>query len=455
MRAVVHEAPDEVREQQFIADRDAGAEATGVRLGWSGAKGNGQRPRPCAGRDVAARDAARDRGKETAQQTPEGHVLAERHQVRLVVALEDPPIAVHQERTVEELGHATGAVVAQPHAADHEGRGGLPREGHHQLTGFPVGLDAAGHGGLRPDHDLRPLARRAAREVRVRRERTPPPLGAPLHVLLDVALNDRHANMGQSRLVDAGQRGEAESVSEQDDHRRAPHGGARADAAPEVESGARQRRSAECAHERQTVDPGVRHHTHQREVLVLRIAEGGPGKPREQETAHVIQRGPQHRDGERVGRAAHLEPREPRAESRGEDRDAHRETHGREEPDDDGRVAVRDRDDVDPVEDRRVRDETRQATDSERPTRRESAQTEDETGRCQPREDDTEIHDLAHHQLRKRKERGADVRSEPAEPPSRCGHGVRGREVGHVSRMRHSRRSSARITRASSSSTWS
>ena len=327
----------------------------------------------------------------------------------------------------------------EPHGAHHQRRAGLPREPFEAQVIIPSGIDGAGHRRLRPDDHARPLRSGAPREIFVDPERALGPVGAPLDPLVDVALEHRHAEPRQALLARLGGGDPEADRVRQGDGREA--GGGRG-VEPAHAQHARERRAAQDAHERERVDAAERGERQQRRVVVLRVAERRPGEAREREGAQVVEGGPEHRHGERRDDARPREESRSRAENRSERRHVAREGYGSDHPDDGRRVAVLHGDDVDPVQDRRMRREPGQEGEPGRTADAEAVEAEQQRGGRDPRQAEAEVEHAPADGMGKGQEAGQCVAGEPGDPV-------------HAPSARQTRRSCARMIRASALRRWS
>ncbi len=221
--------------------------------------------------------------------------------------------------------------------ADHERRAGLARERRDPCAQRGDHLERARHRGLRPHDQLGAGASGRARERFVGLERLLDRRRAPLHALVDVALDHRGAD--RLRLAGRSRRGEPEPV--QRDHgrerREHPHAGPRARA--RRTNGFEQRCAPEHAHEREPVHARERSEPEQRGIVVLRITQLGPREARQRERAQMVERGPRERGAPGRCDPARGEPRvaEPE-ESRRTPRCRTRARSGRSRRRPDGRV---------------------------------------------------------------------------------------------------------------------
>ena len=130
----------------------------------------------------------------------------------------------------------------------------------------------------------RPARRRGALRVLVDRERALGPLGAPFDVLVDVALEHRHAQPGQRPTRPARSRRAPKPMHVRQHHRREAGCRRRVERAQPHdarERGARRARSRTRARRHPPSDASGK----QQQVVVLRIAERRPGEARERERA--------------------------------------------------------------------------------------------------------------------------------------------------------------------------
>ena len=141
---------------------------------------------------------------EKGQVGPQGHVLAERHQVLLGVARCDAAVRAEQDGAVvvaDQLAAVGLRGEGEQRRAGEQPGVGCPGEGG-QPPGELVPLRVEGQGGFRPDHqfDVR-LADRLAGEAQVGVDRGCFEGGRPLDHLVDIALDHRHLGLQGPRAV--------------------------------------------------------------------------------------------------------------------------------------------------------------------------------------------------------------------------------------------------------------
>ena len=410
LRPVAHEATYEVREEQFIADRDAHGQAAvpGSR------KRKLDRARCGAGGDPRGRDPTGDGHEEVAQQVLEGQILAEGNQLGLVVAIGDDARGRDQEGAVGDARRIAGRAGRDPDRTDHERNSSFAREIRQPIDLPLARLDRRGNRGLGPHHDLGTVASRLVRELGVAVEGRLEPLAAPLDPLVDVALQHRHPDAPGRALAGAELRREAQEVQRGDcaqrQQGRAPRTAARAPVAPRgVERGAAQRRD-----EGEPVHAGVGRESQQRGAFVLGVADRRPRKAGEDEGAQVLEAGPQRGDREGRREAAGREPGGGAGEARREGGHVGGEAHRCDRPDHGRGVAVGHGHHVDPVQDRRVREESGQESAAQCAGRGEPFEAEQQEEGGEPGEEQPEVDDAPAQRVGKGEEGRCGVRNDQA-----------------------------------------
>ena len=213
------------------------------------------------------------------------HVLAERHQHRLVVAVDDA-LRRASPRT-RCCGTARGArpgTRVTPIAADHEGHARSRARARAAARGTPACCfepGRAGHRGLRPQDQVEsgPRATRRARELEVDLEVPHRARGIPLLVLRDVALHERRAERRIRRRRELASPGSASQPSRVRQH---DHSASALDQRPTPSSV-----PASASRNESPYTPTHDASAEQRQVEVRGVAEVRPGKPAEEDRSRA------------------------------------------------------------------------------------------------------------------------------------------------------------------------
>ncbi len=249
--------------------------------------------------------------------------------MRLVVAVESCAGAV------EDVGAVEIVVLALPHLdahrTHHERDAQLARQGLGSRAEPRIGVEGARHRGLGPHDEARASSHRLPRQILVGAHGLVGEFRAPLHALVDVALEQPDANRAAVGRISAGVRKGSE-----------PNGGGghgeRRERPPRANSRRRREagphesesRASEGRHEREPHHPGVGREAEQPGVLVLGIADDAPRKPAAERMPPVVECGPEHSEGERPRAPPLGEPPPRRSLYGGERRHVEREPSRRE-----------------------------------------------------------------------------------------------------------------------------
>ena len=381
----------------------------------------------------------------------------------LVVALDRGSVGVEDEGAVVVAGDPPALVQADADAPHHQRRPRLPGQLREPLAQLRVRLQAPRHRRLRPHHQDRARRGRLPGHALVARQRLLPPCRAPLHPLVHVSLHHRGAHLAFLHRI----RRQPEPGPVKRDHRgqcqqRRPLGRSRRAPAPPQRV---ERRRAQHADEGEAVDPGDRRQSHQGRVRVLRVTETGPGEAGEDPGTPVLQGRPERGRGPGRREPPPLQDRVqpgkgPAAEPQvGGQRQRRHHAHRR------VGVSVGHGHHVDPVEHRRATQPADPEAQAGGPPRGEALHRHQQEQRVQPDQDEAQVDHAPGDGLGEGPEEGGDRQgAEDAAPCRTRSRGTRSRGTrsrGTRSRgtqpfsVRHSRRSWARMRRASSGSSWS
>ncbi len=239
---------------------------------------------------------------ETLEEVLEGKVLAERDEMDLVVAADDAALIVDDEQAVIDVGGAKlvlrVSLLDEPSRA-HEQRGSLRQRGADGEKRVGRIGEEKGHRRLGPDHDVDAVEAARLGEIEILGEDLGAVLGAPFLGLVDIGLDDAHAEacaglLGRGEPVLAPHIAKPEQKHEKGGECRRPFASTEAGARRREDGG--RARKQEHGQEAQGIDPEKGRQLHQREVGEKPIADEIPGKPGQHMAAGEL--GEAERDGQ-------------------------------------------------------------------------------------------------------------------------------------------------------------
>lgn len=286
--ALVDELPHEVREDHLEADDDAQAAA-----------GRAQHARARPRHEVADAD---HQFVQEPQEFLQRDVLAEGHQVDLVVAVQHDAVSADQVRAVQQTQRA-GGLARDGRASEQQGDAAFPHEGQQFVPVRGLHLEQERRGGFGPDHEIGAVGDLQAQPF-VFLDRVPPVGGVPFLGLGHVGLDETDPHGVVAGRVFLGRETPVPVGQDDDEERRGEQPGGPG-------KGGRLGRRRHARHER-CHDPGrddvhehqqegdavharhVRHLDH-RQIVELAVAEQHPGKAGEEMGARPFQRDPDDR----------------------------------------------------------------------------------------------------------------------------------------------------------------